>query len=93
MVIELEIQKRFNYKNTERFIRYISHLDVNIDSKIIWIVVLLINESKNIMLNKSIYINSNKTIIRDYSKVKIFNTNVLLQIALNFCYKLIKEGK
>ena len=40
------MQKGFSKKNTERFIRYISHLDVSIVSNKIWIVALLINDSK-----------------------------------------------
>ena len=93
LIIDLEMQKGFNEKNTERFLRYISHLDVNIDSKKIWIVALLINDSKNPRLNKSNHINYIQRMLRDYSNLKIFDSHVVLQIDLNYCYKLIKEEK
>ena len=51
------MEKGFDEKNTERFLRYISHLDTNIDSKKIWIVDLLINGSKIPKLNKSNHTN------------------------------------
>lgn len=93
MIIDLELQKGFNEKITERFLRYISQLNVNIDSKKIWIVALLINDSKNPRLNKSNHINYIQRMLRDYSNLKIFDSHVVLQIDLNYCYKLIKDEK
>ena len=87
------MQKEFNKKNTERFIRYISHLDVNIDSDKIWVVTLLINDSKKPKSNKSSHINYVKSVLSNYSNTEIYDSHVVLEIDLNFCYKLIKEGK
>ena len=93
LIIDLEMQKGFSKKNTERFIRYISHLDVNIDSDKIWIVALFINDSKIPRSNKSSHINYVKSMLSDYSNTEIYDSHVVLEIDLNFCYKLIKEGK
>ena len=92
LVINLEMQKKFNKKNTQRFLRYIRHLDVKINSEKIWIVTLLINDSKNPRLNKSNQISYTQKMLRDYTNVIIYDTHVVLEIDLNFCYRQIKEG-
>lgn len=93
MIIDLEMQKGFNKNNTDRFLKYISHLDVNIDNEKIWIVALLINDIKNPRLNKSNHISYIQRMLRNYSELKIIDSHVVLQIDLNYCYRLIKEGK
>ena len=87
------MKKGINKKNTERFIKNISHLDVNIDSDKNWVVSLLINDIKNPRLNKSSHINYVQRILENYSNLEIFDSHVVLQIDLYFCYSLIREGK
>lgn len=91
LIIDLEMQKGFNQKNTRRFLRYISHLDVTIDSDKIWVVALLIDEAKNPRLNKSNHINYVQPNIRDYSHIKDYDTHVVLEIDLNYCSKILER--
>lgn len=92
LIVDVEMQIGFDEKHTERFIKYISHLDVNIRSKKIWVIALIINDVKESKYNKSAHTNYIKRKLRDYTHLIDYNSHIVLEIDLNYCHKLIRGG-
>ena len=93
ILIDLEMQIGYSEKNTERFMKYISHIDSNIISKKkIWIVALTLRKAKYPEKDKSSIICYEKKSLQDCISLKAYDDYLIIDIDLNYCLKMIWGG-
>lgn len=95
LVVDVEMQKIIDESPSEKFIKYMSYLNANILNKKIVILVLLIKnvEDASDSKSKSAKINYCKKSYPKYKTLKEYNNQLIIEVDLNYCLKLINMKK
>ena len=95
LVVGVEMQKIIDESPSEKFIKYMSYLNANILNKKIVILVLLIKnvEDASDSKSKSAKINYCKKSYPKYKTLKEYNNQLIIEVDLNYCLKLINMKK
>ena len=95
LVVDVEMQKIIDESPSDRFIKYMSYLNANILNKKILILVLLIKNAEDVCekSSKSAKINYTKKSMPKYKTLKEYDSHVIIEVDLNYCYNLIKKKK
>mgnify|MGYP002626146865 CR=1 FL=1 len=92
LVVDIEIQKGSNEKDSERFIKYVNFLDTHLLTKKVWLIALIF-KNKSLNKNKSSQINYEKKNIIENRNIKEYKNHIIFEIDVIFYYEMIKKGK
>lgn len=94
-VIDIEMQKDADEKDSERFIKYVNYLDAFLYTKKVWLITLIFqNKSKNSQnKNNSSKISYKKSNILNHRTIKEYKNHLIFEIDIIFLYEMIKKTK